>query len=102
MIEPASRPAARQVRVLHAPVNIANQPPPVVGELRRLGVQATLLEYGPGHPFGYEDDEGVIKLVPLKARHRLEAQVEALRFAVQEATRSCICGWRRCSSAGIT
>jgi glycosyltransferase involved in cell wall biosynthesis len=68
------------VKVLHAPVNIAGQPIMLVNELRRRGVQAALLEYGPGHVFGYETD----RLIPLEGRHRLQAQVEALEQVLAE------------------
>jgi len=52
----------------------------LVKELRRRGVDATLLEYGPGHAFGYESD----RLVPLEGRHRLEAQIETLEQVLAE------------------
>jgi glycosyl transferase family 1 len=68
------------VKVLHAPVNIAAQPIMLVKELRRRGVDAALLEYGPGHVFGYETD----RLVPLEGRHRLQAQIEALEEVLAE------------------
>jgi glycosyltransferase involved in cell wall biosynthesis len=59
-----------------APVNIAGQPIIAVRELRRLGVDASLLQYtlGQGHAFGYEQD----RTFDLRGRHRVEGHAEAL------------------------
>jgi glycosyltransferase involved in cell wall biosynthesis len=65
------------VKVLMAPVNIAGQPIAAVRELRRQGVDATLLQYtdGRGHPFAYETDT----TFDLSGRRPIEAYGEALR-----------------------
>ena len=68
------------MKVLHAPVNIAGQPIAAVRELRRQGVDASLLQYGEGHAFGYSSG----RLVPFRGRHRLEVQVEAVEQALAE------------------
>lgn len=64
-----------------APVNIAGQPITVVSELRRQGVDVSLLQYtagDEGHRFGYPGDQ----LVNIRSRHRLEAQTETLEAAL--------------------
>jgi glycosyltransferase involved in cell wall biosynthesis len=62
-----------------APVNIAGQPFLAVRELRRQGVDATLLDYT-RNPFGYESD----RRVDLRGGHPLERQAEALKEALAE------------------
>lgn len=65
------------MKVLHAPVNIAGQPIVCVQELRRQGVDATLLQYVAGQDgdrFRYERDW----VVDLAGRDRLAAQLEVL------------------------
>lgn len=69
------------MKVLHAPVNIAGQPILLVQELRRRGVDATLLQYvagQDGHPFRYERDW----VVDLSGRERLTAQLEVLEEVI--------------------
>lgn len=63
-----------------APVNIAGQPIAVTNELRRQGLDVTLLQYtaGEGHKYGYAGDQ----VVNLKGRHRVEAQTETLSAAL--------------------
>lgn len=70
------------MKVLMAPVNIAGQPIAVTNELRRQGVDVTLLQYtaGEGHAFGYESD----RTVNLKGRRRVEAQAETLESVLAE------------------
>jgi glycosyltransferase involved in cell wall biosynthesis len=65
-----------------APVNIAGQPIIAIRELRRLGVDASLLQYtlGDGHAFGYEQD----KTFDLRGRHRIEGHAEALASTLGE------------------
>jgi glycosyltransferase involved in cell wall biosynthesis len=52
------------VRILHAPVNIANQAGYVVGALRRMGHQAEIWEYG-RNAFGFPAD----RTIPVDAEH---------------------------------
>lgn len=68
------------MKVLMAPVNIAGQPIALTRELRRQGVDVSLLQYtaGEGHAFGYPSDQ----TVNLKGRHRMEAQTETLESAL--------------------
>jgi len=70
------------MKVLMAPVNIAGQPILAVRELRRQGVDVSLLEYttGDGHPFGYPSD----RLLDLRGGHPLEMQADALKKALSE------------------
>lgn len=70
------------MKVLMAPVNIAGQPIAVTNELRRQGVDVTLLQYaaGKGHVFGYASD----RVVNLKGRHRMEAQAETLETVLAD------------------
>lgn len=68
------------MKVLHAPVNIAGQPMTLVRELRRQGVEATLLQYasGAGHRFQYETDW----VLDLKGGDRFRRQLETLSEVV--------------------
>lgn len=70
------------MKVLMAPVNIAGQPIAVTNELRKQGVDVSLLQYtaGEGHVFGYESD----RVVNLKGRHRVEAQAETLESVLAD------------------
>lgn len=65
-----------------APVNIAGQPILAAQELRRQGMDVTLMQYtlGRGHAFGYATD----RTFDLKGRHRMEGQIEALRMTLAE------------------
>jgi glycosyltransferase involved in cell wall biosynthesis len=69
------------MRVLMAPVNIAGQPIAVIDELRRQGVDVSLLQYtaGDGHRYGYRADQ----MVNIKGRHRVEVQAETLRASLE-------------------
>jgi hypothetical protein len=64
------------MKILMAPVNIANQPLTVVKELRRQGVDANLIQYwhGMGHPFGYDVDQ----YVDMRGRNWREGQLSFL------------------------
>jgi glycosyltransferase involved in cell wall biosynthesis len=68
------------VKVLMAPANVAGQPIALVRELRRQGVDASLLVYGVGHPFGYGND----LTFDLRGRHRIEAQGEAVKRTIAD------------------
>jgi glycosyltransferase involved in cell wall biosynthesis len=63
-----------------APVNIAGQPIAVTSELRRQGLDVSLLQYtaGEGHKYGYPGDQ----VVNIKGRHRVEAETETLAAAL--------------------
>lgn len=73
---------ATTVKALMAPVNIAGQPYLVTREMRKQGVDVTLLQYtmGQGHAFGYREHT----TVDLSGRHRMEAQITALADAIDK------------------
>ncbi len=69
------------MKILMAPVNIAGQPIALTSELRRQGVDVSLLQYttsDEGHAFRYPGD----RFVNLKGKHRVSAQAETLEGAL--------------------
>lgn len=68
------------MKVLLAPFNVAGQPGVLARELRRQGVDATMLVYGTGHTFGYAHDQAV----DVRGRHRFEAMVETLQTTLEQ------------------
>ena len=70
------------MKVLMAPVNIANQPLVLVEELRKRGIDASLLQYtyGNSHPLGYKTD----RVIDLTGRDRATAQIETIKACLEE------------------